>query len=77
MRLQGGTRFPMLQGRLEICHNNIWGTVCGDFFDTALAPTYVCDELGLRGMYVQFKISKENWRELSENVLYTQLSYPS
>ena len=32
IRLQGGAN--SLTGRVEICNNNVWGTVCDDFWDT-------------------------------------------
>ena len=42
IRLQGGN----YQGRVEICYNNIWGTVCDiNWQDTQAAV--VCKQLGL------------------------------
>ena len=43
IRLQGGTA---TQGRVEICNNNIWGTVCDDRWDTVDARI-ACLQLGL------------------------------
>ena len=43
IRLQGGTATT---GRVEICNNNVWGTVCDDFFGVVDAQV-ACRQLGL------------------------------
>lgn len=41
------------EGRIEICINNAWGTVCASLFD-GLDADVVCTQLGIApgGMYV-------------------------
>ena len=44
VRLEGGGN--MLEGRVEMCVNNAWGTVCGDAFSSNDAHV-VCTSIGL------------------------------
>ena len=49
IRLSNGIRST--EGRLEVFHNNAWGTVCSDNFDTIDAAT-ICKILGYSTRYV-------------------------
>ena len=43
IRLQGDTS---TEGRVEVCNNNVWGTVCDDQWDNTDAQV-ACRQLGL------------------------------
>lgn len=53
IRLQGGS--DSSTGRVEICHNDIWGTVCDDFWSSTNARV-ACTQLGFSpaGKELQF-----------------------
>ena len=46
VRLMGG--MSSLEGRVEICRNNTYSTVCDDFWDEPEANV-VCNQLGYSG----------------------------
>ena len=49
IRLVGGA--TSAEGRLEVCVNSIWGTVCGSYSWGADEATVACKQLGYSGKY--------------------------
>ena len=47
IRLMNGTEPSVREGRVEICYNNTYATVCDDHWDT-LDAGVVCRQLGYR-----------------------------
>ena len=55
LRLAGGNIAN--EGRVEICLNNLWGTVCDDFWGKSDA-TVVCRQLGYSAQGQQASLSR-------------------
>ena len=53
LRLVNFTELAVIEGRVEVCWNEIWGTVCGDFWSINDANV-ACRQLG-------FAASGESW----------------
>ena len=50
VRLVGlGSSIKIGYGRVEMCYNNAWGTICGDSGWNYRAAEVVCDQLGFNG----------------------------
>lgn len=63
VQLVGGA--TTLEGRLEICINGTWGTVCNDGFDNTAAMV-VCRQLGIQesGKSIMVKLAPLNKRAI-------------
>ena len=60
VRLQGGS--DATQGRVEICNNNVWGTVCDNSWDSTDARV-VCVQLGMPSLgLLQHK--QQDWKHI-------------
>ena len=44
MRLSGGS--SLINGRTEICYNNVWFGICADNYNSYNKPTTICGILG-------------------------------
>lgn len=61
MRLSEGT--SPLNGRVEICYQNVWGTICDDFWDDNDASV-VCRQLGHSAQGMILKMSSQPVRAM-------------
>ena len=44
MRLSGGS--SLMNGRTEICYNNVWFAICADNYNSNNIPSTICGVLG-------------------------------
>ena len=44
MRLSGGS--SLMNGRIEICYNNVWFGICADNYNSYNKPSTICGILG-------------------------------
>ena len=52
-----------LQGRVEICHNNVWGTVCSNYPSPSNSENFgnlICKKLGYQRTGILFFLNMHN-----------------
>ena len=57
MRLSGGS--SLMNGRTEICYNNVWFAICADSYSSYYKVSTICGVLGYSYQGIYF-ISKYN-----------------
>ena len=67
IRLQGGNA---ILGRVEICNNNVWGTVCDDFWG-AVDAQVACRQLGFAttGTFISMQVCSLLMSQLTQVLL--------
>ncbi len=70
IQLVGGTN--NLQGRVEVCSNGVWGTVCDDSFENVDAQV-VCRQLGYSSTGIHINYLLFIWFDFFERIKYHQI----